>query len=200
MAPSENTLGGRLPLLKPDDLTSDQHTLYTLLKSTMVPWAKKSGFQAETADEELIGPFNGMLRSPRISKALMGVTKAEGEHTDLSEKVRQVVILTVGVVWQADYELYAHAAVGEKAGLKEQAIQMLAAGQRPEGLSIEEDVAYEFTHRLTTTHQIDSALYERALLIFGEKGLVDMIALAGQYMTISGLLNTFAVPAPNAQI
>jgi hypothetical protein len=33
---------------------------------------------------------------------------------------------------------------------------------------------------------------------FGEKGVVDMIALAGQYMTISGLLNTFAVPAPTA--
>jgi len=28
--------------------------------------------------------------------------------------------------------------------------------------------------------------------------VVDMICLAGQYMIISGLLNTFAVPAPPA--
>jgi len=197
MTTPENTLGGRLPLLGFDDLKSDQHTLYTQLKATMVPWAKKSGFQAETSDEKLIGPFNAMLRSPLISKALMGVTVAEGEHTSLSEKVRQVVILTVGAVWQAAYELYAHLAVGRKAGLAEQTVQQLAAGHKPEGLSIEEDVAYDFTHRLTTTHQIDAALYDRALVTFGEKGIVDMISLAGQYMTISGLLNAFAVPAPS---
>lgn len=33
---------------------------------------------------------------------------------------------------------------------------------------------------------------------FGEKGVVNMICLAGQYMTISGLLHTFAVPTPEA--
>ncbi|WP_324674331.1 carboxymuconolactone decarboxylase family protein [Hymenobacter sp. GOD-10R] len=197
MTPAENTLGGRLLLLAPDNLTSDQHTLYTELKATMVPWAKKSGFQAETSDERLIGPFNSMLRSPLISKALMSVTAAEGAHTELSEKVRQVVILTVGAAWQAAYELYAHVAVAEKAGIDEHKIQLLAAGQKPEGMSIEEDVAYDFTHQLTTTHQIDPTLYERARVTFGEKGLVDMIYLAGQYMTISGLLNTFAVPAPS---
>ncbi|OUJ76105.1 carboxymuconolactone decarboxylase family protein [Hymenobacter crusticola] len=199
MIPADNTLGGRIPLLAPEDLSSDQQTLYTQLKATMVPWAKKSGFQAETSDEKLIGPFNALLRSPLISKALMEVTAAEGAHTALSEKVRQVVILTVGVAWQAAYELYAHVAVAEKAGIDEPKIQLLAAGQKPDGLSIEEDVAYDFTHQLTTTHQIDPALYERALVAFGEKGLVDLICLAGQYMTISGLLNTFAVPAPQAQ-
>lgn len=197
MTSPEENLGGRLPLLAPDDLTSDQHKLYSQLKATMVPWAKKSGFQAETADEKLIGPFNAMLRSPAISQALMSVTAAEGMHTSLSEKVRQVIILTVGAVWNAAYELYAHIAVGRKAGLDEQTVHHLAAGRRPEGMSIEEDVAYDFTYQLATTHQIDEALYERALVAFGEKGIVDMITLAGQYMTISGVLNTFAVPAPN---
>jgi len=197
MTSPEENLGGRLPLLASNDLTSDQHKLYSQLKATMVPWAKKSGFQAETADEKLIGPFNAMLRSPAISQALMGVTAAEGTHTALSEKVRQVIILTVGAVWNAAYELYAHIAVGRKAGLDEQTVQQLAVGRRPEGMSIEEDVAYDFTHQLATTHQIDAVLYERALVAFGEKGIVDMIALAGQYMTISGVLNTFAVPAPS---
>ncbi|MGI4863740.1 MAG: carboxymuconolactone decarboxylase family protein [Janthinobacterium lividum] len=199
MATYGDNLGGRLALLAPDDLKSDQKKLYDQLQDTMVPWAKKSGFQAETFDSKLIGPFNPMLRSPLIAKALMGVTAAEGEHTSLSEKVRQVVILTVGAVWQAAYELYAHTAVAEKAGFDEATIQALAAGQKPAALSAEESVAYDFTHRLATTHQIDAALYEQVIVTFGEKGVVDMIALAGQYMTISALLNTFAVPAPPKQ-
>jgi 4-carboxymuconolactone decarboxylase len=128
----------------------------------------------------------------------MGVTAAEGEHTSLNEKVRQVVILTVGAAWQAAYELYAHVAVGRQAGFDEATLQQLVAGQKPTTLSADEAVAYDFTHRLTTTHQIAPELYEQAIVTFGEKGVVDMIALAGQYMTISGLLNTFAVPAPTA--
>ena len=43
---------------------------------------------------------------------------------------------------------------------------------------------------------MDHELYLRAVETFGEKGVVDMVYLAGNYMTVSGLLNTFAVPAP----
>ncbi len=196
MAAFEDNLGGRLPLLSPDQLDSDQKKLYAQLQDTMVPWAKKSGFQAATFDDRLVGPFNAMLRSPVISKALMAVTAAEGQETALGERVRQVVILTVGAAWQAAYELYAHVAVGRQAGFDEATVQALAAGQKPAALTPDEGVAYDFTHRLATTHQIDAGLYEQAVVTFGEKGVVDMIYLAGHYMTISGLLNTFAVPAP----
>ncbi|AMR27486.1 hypothetical protein A0257_10525 [Hymenobacter psoromatis] len=91
--------------------------------------------------------------------------------------------------------------MGRPAGLGEAAIQALVAGEKPAGLWAEEGVAHEFTHqlcRLRTTHQIDAALHKQALATFGEKGVVDMIYLAGQYMIISGLLHTFAMPAPEA--
>jgi 4-carboxymuconolactone decarboxylase len=198
MATFEDTLGGRLPLLSPDQLNSDQKKLYSQLQDTMVPWAKKSGFQAATFDDRLVGPFNALLRSPVIGKALMAVTAAEGKETALSERVRQVVILTVGAAWQAAYELYAHVAVGRQAGFDEATVQALAAGQKPAALTHDEGVAYDFVQRLTTTHQIDAELYEQAVVTLGEKGVVDLIYLAGHYMTISGLLNTFAVPAPTA--
>jgi 4-carboxymuconolactone decarboxylase len=198
MATFEDNLGGRLALLSPDKLDSDQKKLYTQLQATMVPWAEKSGFRADTYDDRLIGPFNAMLRSPAISQALLGVTATEGKETSLGKTVREVVILTVGAAWQAAYELYAHTAVGQSVGLDAATVQALAAGQKPASLAPEESVAYDFTHRLTTTHQIDAELYEQAIVTFGEKGVVDMLYLAGQYMTISGLLNTFAVPAPAA--
>ena len=38
-------------------------------------------------------------------------------YTSLDERVRQVIVLTVGAIWHADYELYAHAAVARKAEL-----------------------------------------------------------------------------------
>lgn len=198
MAISEESLGGRLPLLRPADLDADQQMLYAQLVAATKPWAEKTGFRVDTAAGQLIGPFNPMLRSPLLAQAALYLTAAEEKHTALSAKVRQVVILIVGARWQAAYELYAHRAAGTRAGLDAPTIAALVAGQKPASLSAEESVAYDFTHRLTAAHQIDPALYGQAVAAFGEKGVVDMIYLAGNYMTTSALLNIFAVPVPPA--
>lgn len=193
---TDNSLGGRLPLLKPAALDADQRKLHATLVEKMVSWANESGFQADTPSGELIGPFNPMLYSPRISQAEIAFLGAEKENTALSATVREVVILTVGSIWGTQYELYAHTAVGKKAGLDAETIGKLAAGETPETLSIDESVAHEFTRSLVGQHRVDQELYLRAVETFGEKGVVDMVYLAGNYMTVSGVLNTFAVPAP----
>ena len=46
------------------------------------------------------------------------------------------------------------------------------------------------------TDAVNQALYHRAVATFGEKGVVDMIYLAGNYVTTCALLNTFTIPAP----
>ena len=165
----------------------------------MVAWANESGFQADTAEGELIGPFNPMLYSPKISAAEIAFLGAEQENTALGKTVREVVILTTGAIWGAAYELYAHRAVGKKAGLAPEVIEALAAGKTPETLSIDESVAHEFTRSLVADHKVDRELYLRAVEAFGEKGIVDMIYLAGNYMTVSALLNAFEVPAPGKE-
>lgn len=192
----DNTLGGRLPLLSPDELTHDQQKLYNKLDDTLVQWANKSGFEAKTGDDKLIGPFNPMLRSPKVSLGMLEFLDAETKHTTLSERVRQVIILTVGGVWQAAYELYAHAAVGRKAGLDEQTLATLAAGQTPSTLADDERVAHEFTRHLTAEHRVPEDVYQQALDTFEEAGVVNMIYLAGNYMSTCALLNAFTVPAP----
>ena len=116
MAISEDSLGSRLPLLAPDAFDADQQKLYDALMAKMVPWANKSGFRADTADGRVTGPFNAMLRSPLISQTMLAMISAEGEHTALSERVRQVVILTVGALWRADYEPCAYTTVASRPG------------------------------------------------------------------------------------
>ena len=197
MSNQDQSLCGRLPLLKAAALDADQTKLHAALTEEMVSWANASGFQADTGTEgELIGPFNPMLYSPVISQAVIESHGAERDHTALAKNVREVVILTTGAIWGAAYELYAHTAVGKKAGLSPEVIEALVAGRTPETLSIDESVAHEFTRSLVADHKVDEELYLRAVETFGEKGVVDMIYLAGNYMTVSGLLNTFQVPAP----
>ncbi len=196
MAKDSDHSGGRTALLEPEALTAPQRKLYDYIDAHMVPWAEKSGFQAKLADGRLIGPFNPVLLSPEIGQAFLDLQGAEGRSTSLSPRVREVVILTVGTVWRCDYERYAHAAVAKAAGLSAAAIAALVQGDAARELDDDERVAQRFTRALTADHEVDDALFEEAQSRFGEKGIVDLIMLAGCYDIISSLLNAFQIPAP----
>jgi 4-carboxymuconolactone decarboxylase len=86
----------------------------------------------------------------------------EKEHTSLSARVREVVILAVGAVWQSDYALYAHSAAARKVGIPEDAIQVLVSGGIPDNLSKDETIAAELTRQLSTRHRVDEPLYRQA--------------------------------------
>ncbi len=196
MPDEHETLGGRLPLLDPQTLSAEQRKVYDLLNETMLPWADISGFQSKTEGGRLIGPFNPILFSPGISRAFIQLQVDEAKYTTLSERVRQVVILTVGAVWQSDYERYAHAAVARKAGISEEAIRTLSAGGLPDELDASEKLAQRYTRQLSTEHRVDDALYRDAEQAFGHEGLVNLAYLAGIYHLVCGLLSSFEIPVP----
>jgi 4-carboxymuconolactone decarboxylase len=121
----------------------------------------------------------------------------EREHTSLSPRLREVVILAVGAVWQSEYELYAHSAAARKVGISEVAVQALASGAIPDDLSQDEKVAAELTRQLSTAHRVDETLYRQAQNYFGTKGLADIAILVGIYHTVCTTLNLFEIPAPH---
>ena len=192
------TLGGRLTLLRASALQGPQRELYDHLLTSEIRWAQGSGFEAELPDGRLIGPFNVALYTPEMSRAFFAWGSAQTQHTSLSNEVRQVVILTVGSAWRAAYEVYAHEAVGRKAGLSDRSVADIVAGRDPGGLSPEAFTAYRFTHALVTKQAVSDELYEETHSTFGEQKLVEMVHLTGQYLAVSALLNAFRVPAPRS--
>jgi 4-carboxymuconolactone decarboxylase len=191
-------LGGRLKLLSPSTLNASQRHLYDEMEQTVVPWARAAGFQAQIEDGRLIGPFNTALLRPKVTGPFLALQAAESEHTSLSERTRQVVILTVGAVWQAEYELYAHSAAARDTGISEEAIHILTAGGLPPQLSEEERLAHRVARKLVVDRRIDDGLYTEAERVFTTSGVLDIVILVGTYQTVCGLLNTFAVPAPRS--
>jgi 4-carboxymuconolactone decarboxylase len=189
-------LGGRLPLVDPAAFTDDQQGLFDLLSNTLVAWAKTVDVQATTDDGRLIGPFNPALYSPAISAKFVELQMFEPLHTSLPERVREVVILAVGAVWRADYELYAHSAAARAAGIPEDAVKALTNGEIPDGLSDEEKIAGRVARRLCLDHGVDDALYSEAEKAFGRQGLVDMAALIGAYHGVCTTLTMFNIAAP----
>lgn len=189
-------LGGRLALLWPSALDPDQRRVYDALTAMVVPEAEHGGFTARLADGRFIGPFNVLLRVPAIALGL-GQWTAQIARSGLPDDVRQVVILTVGAAWAAEYEVDAHVAAARAVRLPDAAVEAIVQGRSPAGLGDAADVAYRLTVSLLSERDVPDELYRQALGSFGEGGLVAVLCLIGQYQTISSLLTCFQVPAPN---
>jgi len=193
---SRRRWGGRLAHLAPADLNPDQRVLYDYLQAGPLPWAKQSGFTAQDEAGRLIGPFNAFLHSPRISRAYNDLLGVERAQTELSAPTREIVILTVGVEWKADYEVYAHVAVARSVGVSDVVITALLESRTTGDFTAEQAAAHAFTQQLVRTREVDDPTYARAESVFGTRGVIDMVHLIGLYLTTCALLNAFTIPAP----
>ena len=94
-----------------------------------------------TDGDRLIGPFNPLLYSPDGGTGFLDFEAAEERSSSLDNRVRQVVILSVGAAWQSAYEIYAHSAIARQAGLPEGTIRALQNGQPAKDLTGKEQLA-----------------------------------------------------------
>ena len=196
MTETRQNLGGRLSLADPATLTAAQRKLFDTVLKTRVPWADDAGFQVTTADGRLIGPFNAFLLQPEVAAKFLEFRATATDHTTLSEREREIVIIAVGTVWGAEYELYAHTALARHAGLSDDAVATLLKGEIPDSLSDRERLAARVAQQLSTVHRVSGELYHEAEQAFGPRGLFDIVTLMGQYHTVCTLLALFEVPAP----
>ena len=74
-------------------------------------------------------------------------------------------------------------------------VELLSSGKAPVDLGPDGDLVQRFVLSLTRERRISNALYEELTARFDTKTVFDTISLAGIYMTVSALLNTFEVPA-----
>ena len=62
---------------------------------------------------------------------------------------------------------------------------------------MDEAAVYDFSTELRNTHFVSDAVYQRALDLFGERGVVDLIAVNGYYDLVSMTLNVDRTPVPS---
>lgn len=187
--------GGRLPRNETLDLDDDQRSAAEELRERSVPWAESSGFAGTDAEGGLLGPFNAFALRPGPGRAFGRWVAKDRQNSSLPAAIREVVILTVGVAWQAEYEMYAHVAVARSVGLSETVIDGLLTGST-ESFTGAARAAHRFTDQLVRTHRVDDEAYAEAEQTFGRDGVLDMVHLIGMYLATSAILNAFEVPAP----
>ena len=67
-------------------------------------------------------------------------------------------------------------------------IAELKTGKRPSGMAEDEAVVYDFVTELTTTRKVSDGTFARAKKAFNDQQIVDLTAVAGNYVMVAMLL------------
>ncbi len=168
-----------------------------------IPPAQYDETQKKAAEDFLaarktsvFGPFEPLMHSPQV----MSDARAMGDylryHSAIGVTLSELVILVVARNWSQDYEWFVHAPIALKQGIRPEIVAAIEDGRRPESLSEDEAICYDFSTELQNLKRVSDATYARAQKRFGDKGIVDLTAIVGYYTLLAMELNVarYAVP------
>ena len=168
-----------------------------------LPAGKMTDAQRKAADEMIAGPRKGvkgpfvpLLRCPELMDRLQKVGEYLRFQSSLDQRISEFVILVVSRAWTQHFEWFVHVPFGRKAGISEDTIAALADGRRPSGMSEDEELAYDFCDELLRNKGVSETTYRRAVMRFGENGVIDMLGVAGYFTTVSMIMNVAHSPPP----
>ena len=134
------------------------------------------------------GPYNPMIRSPVLGQRLYDLFYYLRWQTSVPTKLNEFAILIIGRQWTSQVEWFAHAPLAAKAGLSADVIAQLKEGKRPSGMAEDEAIVYDFVTELTTTKKVSDETYARAKKVFNDQQIVDLTAVAGNYVMVAMML------------
>jgi len=140
------------------------------------------------------GPFNVLLRSPEVGDLGQEFGAATRFKSSLPQRLYELAILVTARHWTAQYEWQAHHRSALQAGLSAAICDAIAAGRRPASMQKDEEAVYNFVSELLNTKQVSDGTFAAAKNVFGERGVVDIIAVTGWYSTVSMMLNVDQYP------
>ena len=168
-----------------------------------IPKAKQTAAQRAAARElsatprgGVIGPFVPALRSPEFMTLLQRLGEYLRYRCALGPRLTELVILLTARAWSQQVEWAIHARTALAAGVRSATIAAIAARRRPARLEPDEAVVYDFFAELENARSVGDATYERARATLGERGIVDLLGVAGYYALLAMLLNVARTPLP----
>jgi 4-carboxymuconolactone decarboxylase len=186
----------RFKLIPLENLTPEQRVLADAIRSGPRAAMKSS---AASKPGPLGGPFNVWLRSPGMGNIIQQLGAEIRFRSSLPSMLNEMAILITARTWTSQYEWHAHHKVALEAGLDPVVAEAIAQGRRPAKMSADEAIVYDFSRELHETQGVSDATYKAALDRFGERGVVDLIAVNGFYVLVSMCLNVDRTPLPEGE-
>jgi 4-carboxymuconolactone decarboxylase len=143
------------------------------------------------------GPFIPALRSPDLVDRLGKVGEYLRFGSTLQTRSSEFVMLIVSREWSNQFEWAVHAPLALKNGVRQDVIDALAEGRRPENMAGDEALAYDMCEELARTKGLSDSTYRLAVERFGEAGVIDLATIYGYFVTVCAIMNVAHTPPPS---
>jgi 4-carboxymuconolactone decarboxylase len=176
----------RLKLLSPGEMNEDQKKTYD------ESIASKRGSPPP--------PMMAWLNSPEMAKHATRLGAFLRFDTVFPAKLSEIAILITARHWTSHYEWYAHKRLALAGGMDPKIIEDIRQRRTPKFDDPKGQMIYDVAKSLHEGHGVSKGLYDEAIKMLGERGLVEIIGLCGYYTMVSMTLNTFEFDLPEGQV
>jgi 4-carboxymuconolactone decarboxylase len=176
----------RLPTIPPADYTPAQQ-------------AAAADFLA-TRKVPVFGPFEPLMYSPEVMTQARSMGDYLRYKSAIGNTLSELAILVTAREWSQDYEWYVHHPIALKQGIKPAVADAIAQGRRPDGMSEDEQIVYDFSTELHRTKRVSDATFARAEKRFGKQGVVDLTGINAYYTLLAMQLNMAQYELPKGGV
>ena len=142
------------------------------------------------------GPFSMLLHSPELAERLLPLVTYFRDRSVVEGKLRSLAILSAVREREAKYVWAAQVGAARRAGVREEAIDVIRAKGDASKLLPEEAEIVAYTRQLMRTNRVDQATFDVLKNKYGAQWLVELTAAANYFALLSGVVNAFEVDAP----
>ncbi|MBI2816012.1 MAG: hypothetical protein HYX72_03645 [Acidobacteria bacterium] len=179
----------------PKDVYPDSRSRLPLVKRENLDAEGQKAYDAATSDKRslagLQGPNGIRLHSPKLATATRPANQYLRFGTKLDRRLSELAILLTAREMNHQFEWTTHEPEALKVGLEQNIIDIVKYRKPVTGLGEKETAIIQLGRELFQKHAVSSDTFARALKLFGNETLVDLVSLMASYTGTSVLLNAF---------
>tara|TARA_R110000787_G_scaffold128581_8_gene240318 strand:- start:1504 stop:2109 length:606 start_codon:yes stop_codon:yes gene_type:complete len=139
----------------------------------------------------LRGPGGIRLHSPRLSQATQVVNDYIRYDAGIDPRLRELVILVTARAVDSQFEWTAHEPEAQKQGIPQETIDVIKYRKPLKGVPKDDADVIRFVRETLEDRHVTSETYAAMRGRFGERMLVDLVGLIGNYVATAALLCAF---------
>ena len=139
----------------------------------------------------LKGPGGIGLHSPTLSRLTRPVGRYLRFEAPESPRIRETAILITARMCDSRFEWAAHEPESLSVGVPAQVVVVIKHHKPTMGLEETDQIIIELGRETFGKRKVSSETYARAFKRFGARGLIDLVALMGNYASTAALLTVF---------
>ena len=172
----------------PKDIYPDTGNRFPAIKREALDETGKKLYDAR-GPGDAFGPGGIRLYSPPVADYMTGVNGYLRRKSGLDPRLVELAILVTAREMDCEWVWTSHEPAAQKAGLEQEIIDTVKYRKPLTTLGEKEAVTILLGRESLGKHKVDSDTFARALRLFGNQGLVNVVSLMGDYASTSILLN-----------